>query len=537
MPCPDPETLARYADAQLAPDAVEAMRGHVDECQACREVLVTLVRSSQASPGTAADVPWDVPLAGSTLGRYRVTGTRGAGGMGVVVAAYDPQLDRQVALKLLRPDATTDDDAARHRLVREAQLMARVRHPNVVTVHDVVVEGERVFIAMALVDGVTVRDWLEQTPRTEAEIVRVFVEAGRGLAAAHRAGVVHRDFKPDNVLVDGTGQVLVSDFGLAWSRALPVPSSPGRVPADLSSSASAPIGTPAYMAPEQLAGGAVDAHADQFSFCVALFEALHGRRPFEATTRSELLAVITAGRISEGPRSISRPLADALVRGLSADPSKRFPSMEALLDALVPTTRTSRRWPVVALATALALVAGTGLWLRSARADCDGFELRLRRAFDADCRAALTTRLTPERATPLITRIEGLSKGLSAAWAENCSAPTPTQRTVLTCLTQRAEQLALTTEVLALPTTEARAAQALVTRLDDERACLAGELFKRSRPTRFDSLGSPTRRAPPRSRPSRSRRRPGGGPSRPRRCSRRRRRFGHVEHSRRPSRP
>jgi tetratricopeptide (TPR) repeat protein len=477
MPCPDPETLARYADAQLAPEAVEAMRAHVDECQACREVLVTLVRSSQASPGSSPDVPWDVPLAGSTLGRYRVTGTRGAGGMGVVVAAYDPQLDRQVALKLLRPDATTDDAAARHRLVREAQLMARIRHPNVVTVHDVVVEGERVFIAMALVDGVTVRDWLEQGPRTEAEIVRVFLEAGRGLAAAHRAGVVHRDFKPDNVLVDATGQVLVSDFGLAWSRALPVQTSPGGVPADLSSSASAPIGTPAYMAPEQLALGAVDARADQFSFCVALFEALHGRRPFETATRSELLAAITTGRIPEGPRSISRSLGKALVRGLSADPTKRFPSMEALLDALVPRTHSSRRWPLVALATALVLVPGAGLWLRNARADCAGFELRLRQAFDADRKAALASRLTQERAAPLISRLEALSKGLSVAWAENCAAPTPSQRTVLTCLTQRTEQLELTTEVLAQPTTEARAAQALVTRLDDERACLAGELL------------------------------------------------------------
>jgi tetratricopeptide (TPR) repeat protein len=468
MSCPDPEHLAQYADGRLAPEASEVLRAHVDDCTACREVLIALARSSQASPGSEADVPWDVPLPGARLGRYRVTGTRGAGGMGVVVAAYDPQLDREVALKLLRPDANADAEAARLRLVREAQLMARVRHPNVVTVHDVVVEGDQVFIAMALVDGLTVGDWLERAPRSHADIVRVFLEAGRGLAAAHRAGVVHRDFKPDNVLVDAAGHALVSDFGLAWSRAVPTPAA--------EDSASGPIGTPAYMAPEQLVGGTVDARADQFSYCVALFEALQGRRPFEATTRAALLEAITQGPPS-AERALSKRLRQALVRGLAADPAQRFPSMEALLEALTPRQVSGRRWRWLAGLSASALGVAGGLWLRSMRADCSDFAPRLERALPAERRAALEARLTPERAAPLLARLDVLVQGLSSAWASSCASRDERDRVVRTCLTQRAEQLELTAAVLALPTIEARAALMLVSRLDDERACLDGELL------------------------------------------------------------
>ncbi|MCU0695906.1 MAG: protein kinase [Myxococcaceae bacterium] len=477
-PCPDPETLARYAEGRLPPGDTELVRRHVDECAACRELLITLVRSSQASPGTSAELPWDVPLPGTQLGRYRVTGTRGAGGMGVVVAAYDPQLDRQVALKLLRPDVPAEAEAARLRLVREAQLMARVRHPNVVTVHDVVVEHDRVFIAMALVEGVTVREWLEQQPRAAEDVLRVFLDAGRGLAAAHRAGVVHRDFKPDNVLVDASGQALVSDFGLAWSRALEVAALGGVAhDASMVSRASAAIGTPAYMAPEQLAGTPVDARADQFSFCVALFEALTGRRPFEATTRSELLDAITSGAWPAEAGRLTPPVRRALRRGLAFDPAQRFESMDALLLALAPPRERRRRW-LLAIGALLVGALVAGLWRQhTMRARCAGFDERLRRAAGPELTASLGARLEPARAAPLVARLERQVTELGAAWSARCASNDERDRDVRTCLQQRAEHLELTARVLALPQTDARAALALVNRLDDAQPCLEGELL------------------------------------------------------------
>ena len=456
MTCPDPETLAQYAQAALPDDQSESVRRHVDGCASCREVLITLVRSSQASPGSASDAPWDVPLPGTMLGRYRVTGTRGAGGMGVVLSAYDPQLDRHVALKLLRPDLEgASTEAGRHRLVREAQLMARVRHPNVVTVHDVVVEADRVSIAMELVEGVTLRDWLEQRPRTEAEILEVFLAAGRGLAAAHAAGVVHRDFKPDNVLVEPSGQVLVSDFGLAWSHALP------------SSESGTPtlIGTPAYMAPEQLAGTPVDARADQFSFCVALFEALQGHRPFSGNTRAALLEAIGAGQVAAEPQRRSRRVMDALRRGLSRDPANRFASMEALLAALSPQRGSSR--VVAASAVVLLLVVGGVVWTR-ASSRCGEATARLSAAWTPERKA---------RAQNVATSFEAAVRAVTEAWEATCGGSDERTRTALTCLDARVGQLELTAEVLAAPTTEPRAAMALVSKLDDPKPCLAGELL------------------------------------------------------------
>ncbi|MBL8937388.1 MAG: protein kinase [Archangium sp.] len=463
MTCPDPETLAQYAQAALPDDQSESVRRHVDGCASCREVLITLVRSSQASPGSASDAPWDVPLPGTMLGRYRVTGTRGAGGMGVVLSAYDPQLDRQVALKLLRPDLEgASTEAGRHRLVREAQLMARVRHPNVVTVHDVVVEADRVSIAMELVEGVTLRDWLEQRPRTEDEILEVFVAAGRGLAAAHSAGVVHRDFKPDNVLVEPSGQVLVSDFGLAWSHALP---------STESGSNAGLIGTPAYMAPEQLAGTTVDARADQFSFCVALFEALHGHRPFSGNTRAALLEAIGSGQLAAEPHKRSRRVSEVLRRGLSRDPASRFESMEALLSALRPPRRSLRTVAVVASVALVVLVGGGLVWVRSS-SRCGAASARLAAAWTPERKASVTS-----RAQHVVTPFEAALRSVTEAWEATCGGSDERARTALTCLEARVGQLELTAEVLFAPTTEARAAMALVSKLDDPKACLDGELL------------------------------------------------------------
>jgi serine/threonine protein kinase/tetratricopeptide (TPR) repeat protein len=272
----------------------------------------------------------------------------GAGGMGVVYSAYDPELRREVALKLLHPDSA-GTGLSQQRLQREAQALARISSPNVVVIYDVGTIGERVFIAMELVIGGTLRHWLANRHRSWREVVAVLIQAGRGLAAAHRAGLVHRDVKPENILVGEDGRVHVTDFGLARSHAEPAPppvatrdDSP--LPLTSSQSEHAIAGTPAYLAPEQLHHHPADARSDQYSFCVTMYEALHGHRPNGNAVSSA------------APGYVGRTLA----RGLMPRPEERFPSMDALLAAL---DRRPRRLRHLALPGALVLlIVGMIAW-------------------------------------------------------------------------------------------------------------------------------------------------------------------------------
>lgn len=287
-----------------------------------------------------------LPERGSALGRFVVLKTLGVGGMGVVVSAYDPKLERKVALKLLRPEMMTTDagaTGARASLLREAQAMAQLRHPNVITVFEVGEVQEQVFVAMEHVDGGTLGDWA-QTRRGEPgswrTIVGAFVQAGRGLAAAHRQGLVHRDFKPANVLVEGD-RVQVTDFGIASIRGTHLRSGgPAIFPATSTEETivrkGEPVGTVPYMAPEVIRGDAADPRSDQFSFCVALYESLYGARPFTGDTGEHISASILNENITTPPRRHGVPewLHRAVVRGLSKDPAKRWPSMDVLLETL-----------------------------------------------------------------------------------------------------------------------------------------------------------------------------------------------------------
>ncbi len=261
--------------------------------------------------------------AGSRLGRYVILYRLGSGGMGVVFAAYDPELDRKVAIKLVRME--TDSPAAREALRREAQAMARLSHPNIVAVHDVGGEGHDVFLAMDLIDGLTLDEWLKLEKRSWREVLRVFVQAGRGLAAAHAAGVVHHDFSPRNVLVTAKEEALIADFGLARALGKPVE------PQD-----EILRGTPAYLAPERLLGVAVDPRSDQFSFCAALYRALCGTAPFPADSPALYLERVGRGAM-ESPRDgsrVPRRLLALLRRGLDARPESRFATMAELLGRL-----------------------------------------------------------------------------------------------------------------------------------------------------------------------------------------------------------
>ena len=318
---------------------------------------------------------------GSQIGRFVVVGQLGKGGMGVVYAAHDRELDRQVALKVMRSAAATPEE--RMRMLREGQAMARITHPNVITVYEVGVTGDLVFLAQELLDGGTLGEWLEQR-HTHAEIVTKFIKAGRGLAAAHAAGLVHRDFKPHNVLLGKDGRVRVADFGLARAlgpddEELPAATRANMARARLEDAVSpmsaltrtgAVMGTPMFMAPEQHEGQIADARSDQFAFSVALYHALYGSYPFAGKTAIALADAVIAGRLEKPPRGANVParLRKIVLRGLSTNREQRYPSMDAMLaDLARPASRPLRTF---------ALVAGVGVIV--AGAVVGGYALRSR---------------------------------------------------------------------------------------------------------------------------------------------------------------
>jgi len=358
--------------------------------------LDTLADHFDAARDEAGDLEADRVLAGLSerlfgiksepleIGRYVVLRRLGAGGMGVVYLGYDGELDRNVAIKLLRARHASggSKDRAAARLLREARALARIKHPNVIAIHEVGTSDGAVFIAMERVQGVTLARWQEEGEHSWRELVELYVQAGRGLAAAHAAGLIHRDFKPSNVLVgdDGDGLGLrarVVDFGLARaSRREEVNPSDGdgdgdgdgehcerdRPRASASSSLTvtgALLGTPAYMAPEQIQGHVADARSDQFSFALALYEALCGERAFAGDSLDALHAAVVAGERRPTPRGRALPgwLRRVLDRALSSAPERRFASMLILLKELEAGLGERRRRGLVVGGVGLALTA------------------------------------------------------------------------------------------------------------------------------------------------------------------------------------
>lgn len=328
------------------------------------EGLDPLARTATASPEQGAPPP--VAPAPESIARFRIERQLGAGAMGVVYAAFDPDLERHVAVKVLR---SAPGVVARNRLLREARAMARLSHPNVVTVHEVGTSGDRDYVATELIIGSNLSEWLRAAPRSKREIVDAFLAAGRGLVAAHEAGLVHRDFKPHNVLRSDKGRIAVTDFGLARTSAadeeaegLPSlgPADPGSLESELTRTGGL-VGTPGYMAPEQWEGLEVDAAADQFSFCVALWEAVAGQRPFLGNTVEELRAQVQRPPlVTDAAEKIPRALRQILMRGLAQRPSERYPTMRALIEAIETARRRPRRIAAVAVAVAVAaIVAGS----------------------------------------------------------------------------------------------------------------------------------------------------------------------------------
>jgi tetratricopeptide (TPR) repeat protein/predicted Ser/Thr protein kinase len=292
--------------------------------------------------------------------RYRLTTVLGAGAMGIVLAARDLLLDRDVALKVLRREAVDPTSELHERLVSEARALAQVAHPNVVSVFDVGRISGRTYVAMELVKGVDLRKWLEREKDRRVRVDAI-VQAGRGLAAAHAVGVVHRDFKPENVLVGDDARVRVADFGLAHTVE---PEDDASTVRDGSTRAHALIGTPMYMAPEQFLHAPASMLTDQFGFFVALFEVLHDTRPFHGNTVFELAAKMLGDEAIEPPPggALARRLAPVLRRGLARTPARRFPDMDAALTAIEQAIRPRRAWGWSAVAGVGALAIGVAAW-------------------------------------------------------------------------------------------------------------------------------------------------------------------------------
>jgi eukaryotic-like serine/threonine-protein kinase len=362
--CVEDEPLFAFARGELAEPERQRIESHLRDCSDCRAVLAEAARSLEPEFSAAGAGEQGFRPGPSSIARYRIVTLLGAGAAGVVYRAFDPQLKRAVALKLLRPELHGASPEQSARMLREAQAMARLSDPHVVAVYDVGLHEGTVYLVMEYIDGHTLAEWLRAAPRSSDELLRVFGDAGRGLAVAHQKGLVHRDFKPENVLVAHDGRARVTDFGLAresdsWLH--------GRQPDDsVSTELYAPtrglVGTPAYMAPELFEGGSASPASDQFAFCVALFTALFDKHPFKAgegIALSELVTRVRAGTLQRP--ALNAPsqerLFGVLQRGLAAAPSARFDDMPQLLAALSAAARPRRGAWVLGFA-AVALVLG-----------------------------------------------------------------------------------------------------------------------------------------------------------------------------------
>jgi len=358
--------MERSGDRPGRPERGEHPRSEASTVRTARDPAVTVVSPELAASGS--DGPAEVLEPGETIGRYVILNLLGHGGMGVVYTAYDPELDRKVALKLL---LTTDSDAG-SRLQREAQAMAKLSHPNVVTIHDVGTHGGQVYLAMEYVHGDTLDRWLRKHDPPWSKILELFLAAGEGIAAAHAAGLVHRDIKPENIMISGDDRVRVMDFGLARADQAPPHNLTGKHPslAHLSRSnvlnsaltmEGHLVGTPLYMAPEQWLGAPTDARSDIFSFAVALWEGLYGVHPFPSQSPAGVAVAVTEGELHPPPpRSTVPPwLRRVVSRALATSPDDRWPSMRAFVDALGqdPAPRVRRLLlGGIALATTIAVI-------------------------------------------------------------------------------------------------------------------------------------------------------------------------------------
>ncbi len=354
MNCPEDEQLVALVEGGLDADSREPVAAHLEACAECLEVVTTLLRAQ----GKTRSTP--LPSGAEWAGRYRVGRILGRGAMGDVYGARDGKLDRDVALKILADAGELMSPSARERFERESKTMARLDHPHLITVFDADVWNGRPYVAMQLISGSTMRTWAPEQPWRR--IVDAYVKVAAGLATAHASGVLHRDIKPDNVLVDDGGSPVLTDFGLATtdSRSL----SDDLDPDDRLTRPGAAIGTPAYMAPQRLVGGHASVGSDVYEFAASLYESLYGQPP----ARPARVGVMARGQ--RLPLGLRR----ALARALDPDATRRYASMTAVRRALLAPERW-RRWLMatagVAMIALLGGFIGTGLATAGPKSPCD----------------------------------------------------------------------------------------------------------------------------------------------------------------------
>jgi tetratricopeptide (TPR) repeat protein len=431
MTCPNADSILAFVEGALSETQRLALVVHLDACESCLSLVGGAAGGSISLESRRSS---GVRLAkGTSVGRYILLDLVGSGGMGDVYEAYDPKLGRRVAIKVMSDRVALPASAAR--FTREAQAIARLSHPNVVAIYDAGEFGDRVYLAMEFVEGRTLTEWLAAEPHTSGQIRDVFLAAGRGLAAAHEAGLVHRDFKPPNVMVGRDGSVRVMDFGLAadMSEVGPTEAVTDETDGNLMPSSrtlaltrgGVLLGTPLYMAPEQFEGRKTDARTDQFSFCVALYQALYESLPFEGDCLATLKENVCGGRVREPAPKTQSPtwLWKLLLRGLHVDREQRFPSMRALLKELARDPERRRRQVMVGVSLAALLLAGGAIGQQSlARSNaplCRGAAVRLNGIWELPATASSTPRSRRES-----TRAAFLATGIGMAgstWQETAS--------------------------------------------------------------------------------------------------------------------
>ena len=405
------------------------------------------------------------------IGRYEVGPSLGKGGMAEVFEAFDPELRRHVALKVV---AVPGRKRRTKRIMREAQAQAQLSHPNVVSIYDVGQAGEDVFIAMELVAGETLEAWLKRE-RTWQEILGKFVAAARGLIAAHEVGLVHRDFKPGNVLLTPEGVAKVADFGLAVqsNETESISNNPAAAELDWRlTQTGVALGTPLYMAPEQHRAERLDAKADQYAFCAALFGALIDDVPFQATSMAALALEKDKGAPAVPPGlKVPRRITAAVRRGLSPQPGQRWPSMRALL-AQLEERRRSPMWWVAGIA-----IVGTAAaaWALRDRQDCDA-QARLQDAWGEEAQARLRAAIGGEDEAGwhhLHGRLDAYATGWGEAFEAACKDDRPRPDPRLQCLHARLRRFSALTEALAgAGSTALERIDNPRSRLPDPAACL-----------------------------------------------------------------
>jgi tetratricopeptide (TPR) repeat protein len=465
-PCPSDDVLGAHLQRALDAEETARVSEHLDECASCRDIVIAAVRGGVVVPpralaaGTPSAAPTVLgsamgPALGTRIGRYELRELVGAGGMGRVYAAYDAELERTIALKLVRPELARAAGVLADRLVRESRLMAKVTHPSVITVHDVGrTDDDAVFIAMEMLRGETLGAYVRRVEPAWREVIALLARAGRGLGAAHAAGIVHRDFKPENVLVELDGarikRVVVTDFGVARAHAAETDAAASAEPPHGGevqlTTTGVTVGTPAYMAPEQLDGAALDVRADVFAYAVTAWELVFRAHPFPGRSVDEIRVAMLKPPVAPRGRAVPARVLRILLRGLAIDPAERWPDIDSFVDALERAAVSRRTLALVAGGGAALAVAG-GLWFAlGAGTDedpCRRAELVLEHEVDARL-AAFHAALPAAEADVMVARVTGYAKAWRTAHRATCRADTqPIQpATTSACLDARRLELA-----------------------------------------------------------------------------------------------